>query len=248
MHPPKKPSSQLLPNDTVRCVWMDAGLLKWKLCDRQLECERCPLDAALKGHPLDAVAEAAAGRRRPAWVFPDDRRYARGHVWVQVSEPRRFRIGLDILVADLLPEPRRLVLPEEGDRVQRGAPLAVLEVDGGEVNLPAPLTGRVLRTNHVVARDPVLAMGSPYTAGWLVELDPEEAPEGEALDALLTGGEMRREARLDVQRLQRQVAMEVLVGRPEVGPVMADGGEPVTDLKQMLGPRRYLTLVQELLR
>lgn len=31
------------------CVWMDAGVLTFKLCDRDFDCEHCPLDAALHG-------------------------------------------------------------------------------------------------------------------------------------------------------------------------------------------------------
>ncbi|HYX31218.1 MAG TPA: hypothetical protein VE863_21970 [Pyrinomonadaceae bacterium] len=32
---------------TAYCVWMDAGVMNYKLCDRAFDCDRCPLDQAL---------------------------------------------------------------------------------------------------------------------------------------------------------------------------------------------------------
>ena len=33
----------------VQCVWMQAGVVGYKLCDREFDCDRCPFDAALRG-------------------------------------------------------------------------------------------------------------------------------------------------------------------------------------------------------
>ena len=37
--------------DSLPCIWMSAGLLRYRLCDREYDCEHCPLDAALRGAP-----------------------------------------------------------------------------------------------------------------------------------------------------------------------------------------------------
>ena len=31
------------------CVWMSAGVINYRLCDREYECESCPLDTAIRG-------------------------------------------------------------------------------------------------------------------------------------------------------------------------------------------------------
>lgn len=33
----------------TQCVWMQAGVVGYKLCDREFDCDRCPFDAALRG-------------------------------------------------------------------------------------------------------------------------------------------------------------------------------------------------------
>lgn len=35
-----------------RCVWMQAGVVGYKLCDREFDCDLCPFDAALRGEAL----------------------------------------------------------------------------------------------------------------------------------------------------------------------------------------------------
>lgn len=36
-----------------QCVWMQAGVVGYKLCDREFDCDLCPFDAALRGHALN---------------------------------------------------------------------------------------------------------------------------------------------------------------------------------------------------
>ena len=42
---------------SIRCVWMDAGVVNYKLCDRGYDCERCPLDQALHRRPAEKSAQ-----------------------------------------------------------------------------------------------------------------------------------------------------------------------------------------------
>ena len=56
----------VLPESTIPCVWMSAGLLTYRLCDRGYECERCPLDAGIRGVELAPRASAAEATSVPA--------------------------------------------------------------------------------------------------------------------------------------------------------------------------------------
>lgn len=38
------------------CVWMTAGVINYRLCDREFECESCPFDAAIRGRGRRPVA------------------------------------------------------------------------------------------------------------------------------------------------------------------------------------------------
>lgn len=42
--PPPLPAYGGMP-----CIWMSAGLVAYKLCDRGFECDGCPFDRAMRG-------------------------------------------------------------------------------------------------------------------------------------------------------------------------------------------------------
>lgn len=40
---------RIIPPEELKCVWMVAGVLSYRLCNRAYECESCLLDKALQG-------------------------------------------------------------------------------------------------------------------------------------------------------------------------------------------------------
>jgi glycine cleavage system H lipoate-binding protein len=223
------------------CLWMSAGLISYKLCDRAFDCEHCPLDAALRGEAPDDAGLAPATPLSGAVVFPGDRAYAPGHLWAR-RQPGGgpIRIGLDALAAALLGAPGRARLCA-GETVAAGEQLCELEVAGGAVSIASPLACRSPRLNPALLETPALAALDPYGSGWIVEAD---VPAGEPL-GLLEAAPARRGTGLDLRHLRRRIALELL-SAPEVGTTLADGGTPLTDLRRMIGPQRFLALVREL--
>ncbi len=53
-------SYPVVPPDEMKCVWMTAGVLTYQLCDRQGDCEHCPLDLALNPFTRNRPAEPAS--------------------------------------------------------------------------------------------------------------------------------------------------------------------------------------------
>lgn len=223
------------------CLWMTAGLLSYRLCDRDFDCERCPLDAALRGEPLPAGEGEPPPVATPV-VFPPDRRYTSGHLWLQGggATGAAVRVGLDGLAAALLGPPRAVRLRPDAE-IAEGEPLCELELAAGVAALGAPVVCRSPRLNPALASTPGLAALSPYGDGWLLEADAGAIEPPELLDAPAA----RRLASHDLRHFRRRIALELL-SEAEVGATLADGGTLLTDLRRILGARRYLTLVREL--
>ena len=248
--PPEKTGHEVLPEGAVRCVWMSAGLLTYKLCDRGLDCESCPFDAALKGRAGKSPERTRATVPRPAgpWSFPPDRRYAPGHTWVQVRPDNRMRVGLDALAAELASTPLGVELPEPGTWIEGGEPGATIHTTDGDLVLTMPMTGRVVNENPSLGTDPAAVVTDPYAEGWLLDLVPSEERLDHDLSVLLSSAEMWRKAHHDALRYQRAIAMELLTRHSPVGPTLQDGGEPIVGLRQLLSTTRHLEIVQSLLR
>ena len=227
-----------LPNGALPCVWMAAGLLAYHLCERDFDCERCPLDAALAGRAprADAAsepAEPAHERRRAPLRFRADRGYHDAHGWVLRLSPLRVRTGLDMFAARLLARSNAVVLPPLGCRVERGRPACWIADEGELIPLRSPVSGTVVGRNVAVQERPGLLASSPYDEGWLLEVRCDAPPEDGP--ALRSAGHIRRDTARQLRRLRARVRT---LGRPDprVGATLADGGRRVTDLRVLLGP------------
>ena len=248
MWPPERqpPGQHLLPDDALRCVWMTAGLVAYKLCDRHFDCEHCSFDTVMRGQRVDEVPEPAPVQNVAAELeFRDDRRYHPAHTWAQSVEGDRLRIGIDSFAARLIGRTTSAILPPSGALVHRGRIGCWLLDDLGPLPLKMPVSGTVLCGNKRLRSYPSLAAESPYDEGWLVEVAPIEAAQEMAF--LLSAAEMRRRSQADLARFRRQAAAYVRRGAQVVGLTLADGGERLATLRDMLGEPCHRRLVMQFL-
>jgi len=243
-------SHRSIPDTARPCLWVSAGLLTYGLCDRDFECERCPLDAALRrGEPLqDRECGGLVAPSRHAGDFPEDRRYTTGHGWVQAGEGQSggpLRFGLDAFAAATIGRCRGITWNSPGRSLARGETVCRIDLGLGLLWLGAPVRGHLTRENSALQDRPEQLVAEPYTAGWIAEFMAEDMAE---VGQLATADVARETSRLDLQRFRRRVAMHLLADdAARVGHTMADGGELLTDLRQMLGGTKYLDIIRELI-
>jgi glycine cleavage system H protein len=237
--------SSLLPPGALPCVWMTAGLVSYKLCDREYDCEHCPLDAALRGVELPPDQPADRGETRPVeWEFRPGRRYSPSHCWVLNIGEGRARCGLDVFGAHLLRHVTAVVLPTPESRLQRGRAAFWLQDDAGLIPLKSPVSGPVLSVNRQAQADPGLIATSPYDDGWLLEVRCPD--DGKSRKGLLTADQMLQHTARQVTRLEDRIVRSSAQD-DAVGPTLPDGGELMTELRKILGPDRYRRIVLSLL-
>jgi glycine cleavage system H lipoate-binding protein len=231
-----EPSRSVLPIDAQPCIWMSAGLVAYKLCDRDFDCEHCPLDAALSG-PTEAT-EIASFETLTSLPFPDDRTYSRGHLWTQPTGDGQVRVGLDAFAAALLSNVE--AIRKDDDAV------CALDLGRGTVVLRLPVVADRWLLNPTLSDKPQVAVESPYGLGWLATAAALTA-SADREAPLLTASEARQKTSADLARFRRRVAMAMLSNTPPLGAVLQDGGEHLTDLRQILGSGVYFRLIQELM-
>ena len=122
-------------------MWMVAGLLGYRICDRDFDCEHCPLDAAIHG---------AHGGRDPGTVEPGEDAPARGirdglayhpvYGWAAEAAKGRVRWGIDGLSARLLDHLTEVVVPPSGSEIAVGK-FACWVMDDGELVPSGPCPG-----------------------------------------------------------------------------------------------------------
>jgi glycine cleavage system H protein len=239
---------RILPDGAQPCVWMSAGLVTYKICDREFQCDRCPLDAGLREGTL--VGSHGEGRLTPrgnVGLFPEDRRYSRGHSWLKAvgrREDGRQRFGLDAFAAAIIGHCAGVSWEVSARTVSQDEAICQIDLGLGMLSVRAPLRGVVVDGNQSLHREPGLLVTAPYEEGWILEFQVADVAE---LSGLMTAEVARDKARMDLRRFRRRLAVQLFADGQAVEQGMPDGGELITDVRQMLGGSAYLDLVGELI-
>jgi glycine cleavage system H protein len=234
------PESNFHPNvpPQHRCVWMSAGILSYQLCDRSFDCDRCPLDAAMRMHfsRKDVQEHAPAPEERTS-----EARYSPNHCWIAQTDHAEARIGIEPTLASLLVA-KEIVLPSVGDVVTRDAYCCWIIMEGGTFHITAPVSGTVSAVNGAVASDPALLGNAAMTHGWLYEIRTRsDHATGHGLLAKPAADARYRE---DQDRFTGMVRDALAKEKGRVGVTLADGGLMLKDVASMLGAKRYFELVE----
>lgn len=124
--------------------------------------------------------------------IPEPLRYSEDHGWVaQEGEGRErlVRVGLTDFGQDLLGEVEFVELPAPGSLLAVGDPMAEIEARKATSELYAPLAGRVVAVNGLLAETPDALNRDPYGDGWLCLLAPADVTR---IDELMDGAAYAR--------------------------------------------------------
>lgn len=236
----KKKRYPLIPEEERKCIWMMTGLISYKLCDRDYQCELCPFDQALKNEEgggadfqesgdnwMEGSLKGDPSARINASVF-----YHPDHYWVKVEDPENVRVGIDDLLAQLMTAITVVILPQVGSLAGRGECCAHIIQEDYILPVASPLSGSIQEINPRLQKEPNLITDDPRGAGWLILIKPDDLETD--LKKLLFG----RKALAWYQREEKEIIARtdlILKRNPQgVGPTMQDGGVRIGRLKDML--------------
>lgn len=112
---------------------------------------------------------------------PEDLRYTDEHEWIRRMDGSVIRIGITDYAQDQLGDVVYVELPSESSEASQGDLLVEIESTKSVGEIYAPFDGTVSAVNQAVADSPELVNTSPYTQGWLVELDVGDGYDEEGL-------------------------------------------------------------------
>ena len=120
-------------------------------------------------------------------LLPEHLRYAKDHEWVSASAP--YRVGISDFAQDQLGDLTFVELPETGKTVAMGDEFGTLESIKSVSTLYIPVDAKIVAVNTALESDPGLVNSDPYGEGWLVEIEPANPAQ---FDALMDGATYRQ--------------------------------------------------------
>jgi glycine cleavage system H lipoate-binding protein len=246
---PSDKTWHIVPPDEMRCIWMTAGIISYQLCDRGFECDDCPLDAALRSHqqrkiPLQEQSREEETRALRLEGLQSDIFYSRNHCWLKTLRENLVRVGVEPGLSAALLAPRAVVFPSAGQRLLRGQTGVWIVMEGGTLPLESPVDGIVRRTNHQLSSHPHLLASRPNDAGWVLELewDPSSLEQAGLMDRDQADSVYGRDQDRFLASLQNAAAG----GHSPAGVTLADGGQRLQNVADLIGPYRYFALLRKI--
>jgi glycine cleavage system H protein len=108
------------------------------------------------------------------YMVPDDLLYTKEHEWVKMLSDQRVLVGVTDYAAKLLNDVVYVTLPTAGSSVKAMEPAGSLESIKAVSDFYSPLSGKIVKMNDKLAKQPELVNQSPYEDGWLVEIEPSD--------------------------------------------------------------------------
>ncbi len=108
--------------------------------------------------------------------YPNDLRYTDSHEYVKLTA-NIATIGVSAFAVDQLGDIVFVELPAVGETITRGTAFGTIESVKAVEDLKAPVSGKVVKRNDAAIDAPELIAEDPYNAGWLLEIQVDNADE-----------------------------------------------------------------------
>ena len=107
-------------------------------------------------------------------------RFTQDHQWLE-RDGELVTLGVTAYAAERLGDIVEVSLPEAGQGLTAGAPMARVEGVNTRADLAAPVNGQVVEINADLLDEPDLVNTAPESLGWFVKLKPADPKQVETL-------------------------------------------------------------------
>ncbi len=103
----------------------------------------------------------------PAGVFVSEQ-----HAWAKIEMNGTVRIGPDDLIRKIFEKIDHVDLPESGHTVAKGEPLFAIQYADHIMQIPSPLSGKIISVNSEQAEHPEWLAIKPFELSWMCGIEP----------------------------------------------------------------------------
>lgn len=176
--------------------------------------------------------------------FPSDRFYTLKHTWVKLENDFA-TVGVSASIILLFAPFVEIIFLNVPTLVKKDAPCVWMVHRDGILTIRSPVEGKLYEINESLLQSPNIINLDPYFSGWLFKIEVDKAK----LSGLLSCSEFLRIYNESVESFQREI-FSALSNSIELAtvPTVQNGGKIVETVKDLLGAKRYFSLVSKTFR
>jgi len=251
----------------LKCIWMLAGIINYKLCNRNFQCDHCDFDKVMQGilpnngarqilnensintevGKMDEITTHQLNNYLYT-IFSDckiylDRFYHFSHLWFKVDSDYMVSVGINNMIIKILQPIQDILLPQIGTSYQKDQPIAWIQREDKTIPFHSPLDGKIIKVNRHFMRNTIKP--AKEKDDYIFKM------EGDQLCSKLqqSCGDMSGLKYFTESINLVRNFLEITFNQScniELGPTLADGGETQLYLQKVLGESNYKKLISQL--
>lgn len=248
-------------SNDVKCVWMSAGIVSYKLCDLEFDCEHCAYDriirAKISNHTVNGnykspESESTVNYPEHAKMLIDKfidaeinpaYYYSKNHICFCKDEDGAVSIGIDILLAKILNYINCIVLMPVGELVRQRKSFCWFIQKGRTLTLYSPISGTVVQNNSLLLNSPDLIRTTDLQKSWLTKI---KLNKDSRLQDFYTGEEAKIWFQKELTRTKNAFCEIIEKHRPPISPTQFDGGIFSTSIAEIIPNIEYWKFIKNL--
>jgi hypothetical protein len=246
----KKNIKHIWPESESPCIWMEAGVVDFKLCDFNNNCDTCPFDAIMRNRATCAnITQNAvdSGKQNndsveqflnPLKTINVDGHvfYGEKHWYFERLSENKTLVGFDQVTLSIFPTFTDIIISEE-QRINKGQAVCWFVSEFGTMCLPAPISGKITKVNNSFLND----RKTDKTRIWLFIIETENLPN--ELANFKKGDDAIEYLKINQSEYSALFARELEQIQPSLGATLPDGGQAVQSLEQLFGAKKHWALI-----
>jgi hypothetical protein len=224
----------------LKCIWMASGVIEYKLCDKEFDCESCPFDKVIRNFPSDDKHNSAGVpnvinvilNKLKNLKYDTQIIYLKNNLIARQILPNTYYLGVNPLLVSYLDNVGMMMECSAGKNILSGQTVMNFFGEWGTVSLSAPMNFSIYDKVNNPADDPMKSK-------WFAIIG--------AIQQEITSGRLDYEE-WDLQHKKSiKIMSDIKTNYPAVGPTMQDGGNRIEYLHQLLGKEKYLEILKSLI-
>lgn len=252
---------------SLKCIWMIAGIINYKLCNRNFQCDHCDFDKVMQGllpnndtcqilkdystdpevEKMDEISSHQLNKYLYT-IFSDckiyfDRFYHCSHFWFKVDSDNIVSVGINNMIVKILQPIQKMLLPQIGVSYRKDQPIAWIQREDKTIPFHSPLDGKIIKLNSTILRDTVKPTKEKDVYIFKMEGD-QLCSKLQQSCGDMSGLKYFTESINLVRKFLKLTFNQS--SRIELGPTFADGGETQYYLQKVIGESNFKKLLSQL--
>ncbi|PIQ09253.1 MAG: hypothetical protein COW71_07365 [Ignavibacteriales bacterium CG18_big_fil_WC_8_21_14_2_50_31_20] len=226
--------------EMLKCIWMTSGVIDYKLCDNNFDCENCHFDKVIRNLSNEKETQFNGIVNDANTIFnklqnikyDNNIIYLKNNLIAKEICTNTFYLGINPILVSFLDNVNSMMIDECKKSISVGQQIIQINGYWGSVSISSPI-------NFLIYNKIDDSTDKPLKTEWFAIMG---AVHKEVLSSKLHQKEwdkMHAKAISTIAEIKTQV--------PKVGDTMMDGGSQIKFLYQLVGNKRYIDILKSLI-